>query len=103
MGNYVTGSEERFARPGTKTRRKERRSDARMWLGTSSDPAPNARQILLAIEALKGALDMATDGRFGLAIHDFETGEKLSAIDARILLTKAVEDGRYNLRGARLP
>lgn len=53
---------------GTKTRRKEARRLVRGYLGTSSEAAPTLEDALLAAQELKRIIDMASGGRYGLAI-----------------------------------
>lgn len=62
-----------FTRPalphdGTKTRRKDARRSVRNVLGTSSDNAPTLAQALEAADHLKRIIDLASGGRYGLAV-----------------------------------
>lgn len=54
-------------REGTKTRRREIRRDVRMHLGTSSDPVPSLDACLRAARELARMIDLASNGRYGLA------------------------------------
>jgi hypothetical protein len=71
--NYPALNGEDFARDQSKQARKAHRSDVRAHLGTSSDPAPEIRQALLAADSLKQIVDAASGGRYGLAVYDFRT------------------------------
>jgi hypothetical protein len=55
-------------RDGTKGRRKEARSNTRSKLGVSADGAPGLLAALSAVESLRRIIDLASNGRYGLAI-----------------------------------
>ena len=57
-----------FPRDGSKTRRREIRRNVRNWLGTSSDDAPTLDSALEAADELKRIIDLASNGRYGLAV-----------------------------------
>lgn len=57
-----------FPHEGTKTRRRDIRRDIRRVLGTSNEDAPTLRQALLAADDLKRIIDLASGGRYGLAV-----------------------------------
>jgi|GEM_PF-4604665 len=71
--NYPALNGEDFAREQSKGARKAYRGEIRSRLGTSSDPAPEIRQALRAADTLKGLIDAASSGRYGLAVYDFRT------------------------------
>lgn len=55
-------------RDGSKGRRKDARRNVRAALGTSSDGAPSLTAALQAAESLRRIIDLASNGRYGLAI-----------------------------------
>jgi len=57
-----------FPRDGSKGRRKDARSNARRHLGTSNESAPGLLAALNAVEQLRRIIDLASNGRYGLAI-----------------------------------
>lgn len=57
-----------FPRDGSKTRRREIRRSVRNWIGTSSDDAPTLDSALAAADELKRIIDLASNGRYGLAV-----------------------------------
>jgi hypothetical protein len=57
-----------FPYSGNKTQRREIRRNVRNWLGTSSDDAPTLETALAAADELKRIIDLASGGRYGLAV-----------------------------------
>lgn len=71
MPSYPPSNYEDLAYEGTVTRRKQLRQIVRNTLGPGSDPAPTVRGTLAAADSLKGLLDLASGGHYGLAVRDF--------------------------------
>lgn len=59
-----------YEKDGTKTLRRQLRSSARMVLGSSRDPAPNAERAIKAAGYIGDILSYATNGRLQLAMLD---------------------------------
>lgn len=55
-------------RDGSKGRRKDARRNVRSSLGTSADNAPGLLAALDAADSLRRIIDLASNGRYGLAI-----------------------------------
>lgn len=90
---------------GTKIRRKDDRRDVRNALGVSSDPAPSLQQALQAAESLKRIIDMASCGRYGLAIvrptFDTEvTQERIVEETTYLRLDRVAYTGRHRERSS---
>lgn len=71
MPSFPPSNYEDLAYEGTVTRRKQLRQVVRNTLGPGSDPAPTVRGTLAAADSLKALLDLASGGRYGLAVTDF--------------------------------
>jgi hypothetical protein len=56
---------------GTRTRARQNRRDVRAELGPGSTDLPDVIHVLRAARALGALLDNASDGRFGISVHDF--------------------------------
>ena len=69
-------------RNGTATRRRELRRRMRNGLGTTRDSAPEAVEALYVAHNANELLELATDGRFGVAIIDRERGTFVGLADA---------------------
>lgn len=68
MQGHCLYPREAFPKSGTRTRRRDARRDLRRIIGTSSDDAPGLLAALDAAEQLRRIIDMASGGRYGLAI-----------------------------------
>jgi hypothetical protein len=69
------------ATPGTVGKRKAARRRVRNWLGTSSDPAPRLRSVLLAATSLNYLLKLTTGRAYELRLL---RGTELITIDQAI-------------------
>ncbi len=78
-------------RPYSRTRQRELRRQIRSRLGTSRDSAPDLRSLLEVARSLGAMLDNESNGRFGIAIHDFAHNDDLAVGQAVTIL---VEDER---------
>lgn len=87
---------------GTKTRRREIRRDVRRLLGTSSDGAPTLTQALEAADQLKRIIDLASGGRYGLAIvratGDGEIGQTYRGQDGLFHVSSQVHEPIHETR-----
>lgn len=61
------------------TRRRQCRRNVRNVLGTSSDPAPEAGQVIRAAEAMDELIRLASNGRFALVLVDQVTAEPIGS------------------------
>ena len=81
---------EDFAEPRTKGRRRELRSSIRNILGTSSDTAPDVYTTLLAANKLQRLLDLASGGRYGLAVVELGMIPDYRSRGIHVLPTKTI-------------
>lgn len=77
---------EQLATRGTKTRRREIRQNIRRILGVGHEQAPNAIGALMAARELGKLVDLATAGRYGIAVYDFRSNQHLPPDKALALL-----------------
>lgn len=85
---------EDFAYTGSKTRRKDYRRRIRNILGTSSDDAPTILHALDAARELGALVDVASGGRFGIAVYDMRTKQHRPVHEVKAEI-KADEERRY--------
>jgi hypothetical protein len=71
------------------TERRDLRRSIRNVLGTSREEAPTARQVINAATYLRRMMELASGGRFTLAIVDQQRGEFVDASKAHAIAREA--------------